>query len=346
MRYPWRALLALIVAALALGAAACGGDDETDAGGGAAQEEQTQTESKVKNVAFFGVAPTTSGNWDPPGFQAFTTMSQKYGFKASNLESIGYDQAVPVIQRLARRNDAVIAHSSGYEAAMQEVAPEFPDKWFIVFSDLSSTKGLKNLAGWAVNWNELGYLAATAACQGAKSRGGDAIGHVNSEPIPAFTRYAAGAKQGAEDQGCKWMTRWISSFSDVAKAKQAALSMIADGAEAITSSADTADKGSQDAAVDRDKLFIANYFPTDAQKTKSTVTTVVIGFEPSFDEMGQLLSSGKIQAKVYDVNVANGGLTFDAFTNVEPEVEQKSKEVLEQIKSGEIKIDPEAEVKP
>jgi basic membrane protein A and related proteins len=343
MRKRW--LFVLLALLLTLGLAACG-DDEEEGGGGDGGGGSSAQESAGK-VAFIGVAPVTQGNWDPAGYKAFTAAAEKYNFEPSNQESVAYDAAAPVIRRLARENDMVIAHSSGYEAAVLEVAPEFPDVWFVVFSDLSSTGGNDNVAGWAVNWNEYGYLAAAAGCLGAKDQDGDTIGHVNSQPIPAFTRYAAGEKQAAEEQGCQWVTRWTNSFEDVAKAKQAALSMINDGAQVITSSADTADEGSREGAVEGDALYVGNYVPETELAPDNTITSVMINFDQSYDEMGKLFADDALKAKVYDVDVKGGGLTYEEpFSNVPDQVQTQSLEVLEQIKNGEIKVDSNAEVKP
>lgn len=329
------------VTALALGATACGGDEKESGGSGTAEKKS------AGKAAMIGIAPVTQGNWDPAGYKAFTAMAKKYGYEASNQESVGYDQGAAVLRRVGQNNDLVIAHSSGYEAAVLEVAPKMKDTSFVVFSDLSTTNGLPNVAGWAVNWNEYGYLAGSAGCFAAKERGGDGVGHVNSEPIPAFTRYAAGVKAAAEENGCKFQTRWINSFSDVAKAKQAALSMISDGAEVITTSADTADEGSRDAAVEKDKLFTANYAPASDLAPKNTITSIVINMDKAYDEMGRLHSTGKLEPKVYPMNVANGGLSYESpFKNVDETVSEQAEEVVQKLTDGEIKVDPKAEVKP
>jgi basic membrane protein A len=334
--------LGAVVAGLALGAAACGSSgDKSNASGSSGGSSGT-----TGNAAFIGVAPVTQGNWDPAGFHAFEAMAKKYGLKPSNQESVGYDQAAAVLRRLARTNNMVISDSSGYEAAALEVAPDFPKTWFLVFSDLSTTKGLPNVAGWAVNWNEYGYMAGAAGCFAAKARGGDGVGHVNSQPIPAFARYAAGVKAGAEANGCKFQTRWTNSFSDVAKAKQAALSMIANGADVITSSADTADEGSRDAAVEKNKLFIANYSPATNLAPKNTMTSIVINMDQAYDQMGKLFKEKKLEAKVYPVDVENGGLSYEPFSNVSDKVAQQAEDVLAKIKSGELQIDSKATIKP
>jgi basic membrane protein A len=342
MREHRKFALAAVAAGVAMGMAGCGGDDK--ASGSSAGDASAK--SSAGKAAFIGVAPVTQGNWDPAGYKAFIAAAKKYGYKASNQESVGYDQAAAVLRRLGRTNDVVISHSSGYEAAVLEVAPEFPKTWFLVFSDLSTTKGNKNVAGWAVNWNEYGYMAGAAGCFAAKEKGGNGVGHVNSQPIPAFTRYAAGVKQGAEANGCKFMTRWTNSFSDVAKAKQAALSMIADGAEVITTSADTADEGSRDAAVEKNKLFIANYAPASKLAPKNTMTSIVINMDKAYDEMAKFASEKTLEAKAYPMTVASDGLSYEAFSNVSDKVAKQAAGVLEKIKSGEIKIDPKAQVKP
>jgi basic membrane protein A len=343
MRGHRRFALAAVVGGLALGAAACGSSDNKSSANSSGGSSASSSGGKA---AFIGVAPVTQGNWDPAGYHAFIGMTKKYNLKASNQESVGYDQGAAVLRRLARSNDMVISHSSGYEASALEVAPDFPKTWFIVFSDLSTTKGLPNVAGWAVNWNEYGYMAGAAGCFAAKARGGKGIGHVNSQPIPAFSRYAAGVKAGAEAYGCTFQTRWINSFSDVAKAKQAALSMIANGADVITTSADTADEGSRDAAVEKNKLFIANYAPATNLAPKNTMTSIVINMDKSYDEMGKLFSEKKLEAKVYPVDVEGGGLSYEPFSNVDAKVKSQAEDILAKIKSGAITIDTKAALKP
>jgi basic membrane protein A len=338
--------VAATVSALAVGMTACGSDDE-ESGGSASGGTASQERKSAGKAVMIGVAPVTLGNWDPAGFKAFESMGQKHGYETSNQESVGYDQAASVLRRVGRTNDLVIAHSSGYEAAVLEVAPSMTDTWFLVFSDMSTTNGLPNVAGWAVNWNEYGFLAGAAGCFAAKERGGDGVGHVNSEPIPAFKRYAAGVKAGAEEHGCKFQTRWINSFTDVAKAKQAGLSMIADGAEVITTSADTADEGSRDAAVEKDKLFIANYAPASDLAPEHTITSIVVNMDKAYDEMGALHASGELEAKVYPMTIANDGMSYESpFKNVDPKVQEQAEEVIQKIKDGDIKIDPKATVEP
>ena len=339
-------MAALVLAGAVLGLAACGGsdgdsDEVTPSGNG-----ETTGEASVGKAAFIGVAPVTQGNWDPAGYQAFIAMAEKYGLEASNQESVGYDEATAVIRRLAQENDLVIAHSSGYEASVLEVAAEFPDTWFVVWSDLSSTNDLPNVAGWAANWNEFGYLAGTAGCIAAKTENKPNVGHVNSEPIPAFSRLAAGVRDGAKASGCDFQTVWTNSFDDVAKASQAAKSMIGRGAGAITTSADTADEGTRQGATDGGAFFVGNYTPGEVELSPNTVTSIVLDYDGTYDEIGRLFTEGELEPKIYPMNVENGGIAYGPFTNVDDKIASEAEAVLEQIRNGEIKVDDTAEIKP
>jgi basic membrane protein A len=339
-------LLTLLLAFAAMAVvAACGSDDKSSSGstGGSSADG---TAKKEVRAAMIGVAPVTAGDWDPAGYKAFQAMCQKIAAKCSNEESVPYDGAAQVLRRLAQDNDLIIAHSSGYEAAVLEVAPQFPKTHFVVFSDLSTTKGLKNVSGWAANWNEVGYLMGTIGHTASKS---GKFGHVNSEPIPAFSRWAGGAQQAAADLGSEgdYLSSYIGSFTDVSKAKQAALAMISEDADVIFASADTAGQGAVDAAKERDKLLIMPYVDQSAVAPDNVITSVTIDFDAAFDQIGTLYADGKLEAKVYPMTIENGLIGMvTPFKNVDPAVEPEVQKTLDAIKAGEITVDPAREVKP
>jgi basic membrane lipoprotein Med (substrate-binding protein (PBP1-ABC) superfamily) len=79
----------------------------------------------------------------------------------------------------------------------------------------------------------------------------------------------------------------------------------------------------------------------------NTITSVMINFDQAYDEMGKLFSEDALEAKKFDVDVEGGGLTYEEpFSNVSDKVAQQAADVVEKIKSGEIKVDATAEVKP
>lgn len=325
-----RSLLVLgagLAAILAL--SACGSSSSSSS------DSSTTSASTGDRVGYISVAPVTSGDWEQSNWHALQAAAAKYHLTVSNQESVSYDQAEQVLARMAPNEDVIIADSSGYEAPVLQVAERFPETMFIVFSDLASTNGLKNVAGWAANWNEMGYLAGTAGCLAAKSNGKSGVGHVNGEPIPAFSRFSGGVEDGATASGCKFQQTWINSFTDTSAAKQAAETMIGQGAGAITSSADTADQGSQAGAAANDTPFIADYAPT-----QGALTSVLINFDAAYAQIGQLWTSNQLKPKVYPMTVENGLLSYSTpFSGPAASVEAEALAIEQKIKSGQIKVD-------
>jgi basic membrane protein A and related proteins len=286
--------------------------------------------------------PVTTGDWEQSNWHALEAAAGKYHLTVSHQENVGYDQAVAVLSRMAPNEDLIIADSSGYEAPVLQVAPRFPKTTFIVVSDLSTTKGLKNVAGWAANWNQVGYLAGTAGCLAAKAGGADAIGHVNSVPIPAFARFAGGDRDAAAANGCKFSTVWTNSFTVPAPAKQAALTMIGRGAGAITSTADTADQGSEAGAASKGKAFVGDFAPTSG-----ALTSVLLNFNAAYDQIGKLWTSHQLQPQIYPMTVQNGMVSYSTpFTGPGASVQAAAVAVQAKLKSGQITVDPAHQVKP
>lgn len=339
----------LITAGVAVTLGACGSSGSSSGGGGS-NSGGGGSGGSGKTVAMIGVAPVTSGDWEPANYAAFTAMAKKYGLKYSNQESVGYDQAGSVLSRLAPSNNVIIADSGGYESAVLQVAPKFPKTWFLLIGtdpSVLTTKLPPNVAAWAINTYQTGFLAGTTACLAAKAAGASKIGWVNSVPIPAFTEYAGSAQAAAEKNGCGFMIRWTNSFSDVSQAKQAALSMINSGAGTILSSADTADAGSRAAVTQTGKKFVGLYTQAAANLApKNTVTAVAFNFPAAYDQMGKLYTSGQIKAQGYELSVQNGGLHYATpFKNTAPSVQTASLKVFQALNNGTLQA-PKRVIKP
>jgi basic membrane protein A len=349
-----RSLLLLASVALcgAVLVAGCGGGDGGGSSGSGSAASGGSTTKQLK-VAFVTAGSIATASWDKGGFAAFQGLVKTLGAKESHLEMVSYDSAAQVLTRLARAgNNVIIAHSSGYEPAVLQVAAQFPKTWFLIYSGLSTTNGLKNVAGWKTNWSEHGFMQGAIACLLSKT---GKVGFVSSAPIPAFTTMTAGFKQATEQVGrCKstpgsFLNAWTGSFTDVAKAKQAAGALIAKGADVMADGADAAGAGAMAAVKERHLLYVGGIGDQYPVAPQIVVASVVANFPQAYDEMAQLIKSGKLEAKVYQSNLENGGLTLATpFHNVAhpAQVEAEAQKVVDEIKSGAIKVDDTAEIKP
>jgi basic membrane protein A len=344
-----------IAAVLALGLAGCG--SSSDSAGGTASHGDGATAAGLKQgsaarIAGVGISSPESNGWDRGGSAALTAVAGPLGAKPTWLSNVSYDQASQTFDRLVRqKTDIIVAHSSGYEGAILESAAKHPDTWFWIYSDLSTTKNLPNVVGVKVNWNEFGYLLGGIACTISKTK---KVGFVLAEPIPADTRSAGGAQQAAGDvcgNEKSLLTTYIGTFEDVSKAKQAAEAMIAKGADVIFDVADAAALGAIEAAKARPNVSYVGSVLNLAKEgvaPDEIVTSVYLDFQSGYQTPAQLFKAGTLKPKIYDTDIASGGIKVADVANVSDAgaLTTKIQTMTDDIKSGKIKVDPTREVKP
>ena len=289
----------------------------------------------------------TTPDWDASAYDAAKKMVDSIGATLSVSENTTFDQAAQVLSQYASSGyNVLISNGSGYEPGVLKVAPQFPKTWFLLFSDISTTNGLKNVAGWKVGWAEMGFLQAMVACLTSK---GGKIGMVESTPIPAFAKMGGGATLGAEKY-CgskdKLLMSWTGDFTDPSKAKNAALALYAQGATVQFDAADVAGRGMFEASKEKGFLTIGKYLD-ESNLAPGVITSVMIDFTAAFAQMGELTKTKKLQPKFYYANVETGNVTFaKPFRNVPSDVQSRAEAVYKQIQDGTVKVPPDIAVKP
>lgn len=285
------------------------------------------------------VGVTTSGNWDLEGFKAFKAMGEKHGFEISTAERVSYAKAAQIMRDYASRGyKLIMAHSSGFGGAAIEVAPEFPNSWFVVVSDLKSTGGRKNVAGWAYNWNEYGYLEGVFAGLMTKT---NKVGIVAAIPIPSISRQIASFIEGMKSVNPKGEVEviWAQTWTDPAKGKEAALQLIARGADIVTHAANITGWGVFEAAKEKNVMALGNYSDESDRAPDNILTSGVLDFKKGYDELGRMVKAGSLKPTVYQANIANGDVYLAPYHKSVPEdVRKKVDEVKAKIASGELKI--------
>lgn len=291
-------------------------------------------------VAALFTGSVTQGNWDPPGYAAFDKMVKKYSFKPSYIENATYEKAPAILRQLASRGvKMIICHSSGYSAAIQEVAKEFPNTQFVLYSYAASTGGLKNYTAWSVNWDQYGYVTGAVAAASSKNKH---ISIISGEEIPSAKRAQEFTIKGAKSlvSDIKVDTVYTGSFSDVAKAKEIATSVIARGADVLLPSADLADVGTQQAADEEDAHTIGAYMDQSPAYPNAVITSTVLNFDKAYDQMGQLMTEGKLDGTIYQMDLSNDGWTLQKpFKHVDAKVEADVFSTMAKIAKGEIDVE-------
>ena len=282
----------------------------------------------------------TQGTWDAAGYAGFKAMADQQGLKSSYLEHTSYEAAPAALRQLASDGvKLIIAHSSGYSAAIKEVAPSFPNTQFVLYSYEGSTGNLPNYSAWSVDWDEYGFVLGALAAAASKT---GHIAVISGEPIPSAERTVQFIKKGAAFVNPKVQvdSAYVGSFVDVARAKEIATGVIARGADFVIPAADTADAGIQQAADEEGVLTIGSYGDESKAYPNSVMTSTIMNFGKSYADIGKAYAAGKLGNRIVTENLAsNGWSLMMPFAHVDASVTAKVQKVMDDLKAGKIKIE-------
>ncbi|WP_213881162.1 BMP family protein [Pseudomonas sp. dw_358] len=298
-----------------------------------------QAADATRTAALFTGA-VSQGTWDSGGYNGFKAMADAQGFKSSYLEHTTYEAAPAALRQLAADGvKLIIVHSSGYSAAIKEVAPSFPKTQFVLYSYEGSTANLPNYTAWSVDWDEYGFILGAMAAAASKS---GHIAVVAGEPIPSAERTLQFIKKGAAYVNPKVQvdSAYVGSFEDVARAKEITTGLIARGADFVIPSADTADAGIQQAADEEGVLTMGEYGDQSKLYPNAVMTSTVMNFGKSYADMGKAYAAGKLGNHIVTENLASKGWSLTTpFAHVDAGVQAKVMQVMADLAAGKIKIE-------
>jgi simple sugar transport system substrate-binding protein len=189
------------------------------------------------NVGFVYVSPIGDAGWSYQHNLGRLQVEKETGVTTSYVESVaeGAD-AERVIREMAKRGDiAVFATSFGYMNYMLKVSKNFPDTAFIHATGykLGENMGLVN-----ARFYEGRYLTGVIAGEMTKS---DVLGYVAAFPIPevlqGINAFIKGARSVNPDAELRVI--WVNSWYDPGKEREAANTLLSQGADVITHHTDS-----------------------------------------------------------------------------------------------------------
>jgi simple sugar transport system substrate-binding protein/basic membrane protein A len=183
-------------------------------------------------AAFLLPGSINDQSWNAQGYQGAEKL-KSMGWEIAYTENVQAADMVEGLRDYARRNfNVVVGHTGRFLSAAQRVGPDFPNTLFIVGS--GSAGSGNNVASIDFDNTQFGFLMGVLAARMSKT---GKIGSVNSlEGLPNVVAqvgaYRKGAKSVRPDIEVKVI--YIKSMEDAAEAKEAALSLIAGGADFIS----------------------------------------------------------------------------------------------------------------
>lgn len=357
----------LVLAALALGTssvlASCGGAAKTETAKvegteSAAVEEKKAEENTAENKP--NVAILLNGTLGDKAFydsaaNGAKMMQEELGLNVKTVE-MTYDETkwMPTLIDFSedKDTDIIIVGTWQMNEKLQEVAPQYPDKKYIIFdSAVDYTKdGMENVYSVEYKQNECSFLAGAAAAMSTKTGTLGFVGGMENYVVNDFlVGYVQGAKYVKDD--IKINIGYVGNFNDTAKAKELTLAQINQNADIVYQVASTAGLGVIDGVTEKDKLAIGvdsdqaeAFMETDKEKAEHILTSALKRVDLSLFRAIKLETEGKLAwgtrevlgIKEGAVGIAQNSI-YDSLAS--DETKKTVSELEEKINSGEIEVD-------
>ena len=212
-------------------------------------------------------------SWNASGYGAIPKLKEK-GFETAFSENVASAEQIETMKDYARRGfTVVIGHSGRFLSAAQRVGPEFDKTSFIVGSGAAGAG--KNVASVDYDNAQMGYLMGVLAARMSKT---GKVASVNGlEGLLNVVQQVGGFRQGVKSvkPDAEVKVIYVKDMEDAAMAKEAALALIAGGADFVFGKLNAGQSGIVQAAKEKNVYASGRSFAHVQAAPENVLTAIV-----------------------------------------------------------------------
>ena len=284
-------------------------------------------------------------SWNASGYAAISKLKAA-GTETAFSENLPPADHIETMKDYARRGfNPVIGHSGRFLSAAQRVGPEFAGTTFIVGSGAAGAGA--NVTSVDYDNAQVGYLMGVLAARMSKT---GKVGSVSGlEGLPNIVQQVGGFRQGVKHVRPDAEVRviYIKDMEDAATAKEAALALIAGGADFVTGKLNAAQNGLIQAAKEKGVYTSGRSLAHVEAAPQSVVTAIVEKWDDMYVAAAKETQAGTLKPTLITYGYeAKGGPGADlmyspqaAFApSVPKEVVAELEALKQQFASGSLKL--------
>ncbi|MBN2117381.1 MAG: BMP family protein [Anaerolineales bacterium] len=304
---------------------------------GQAEEPSTVSEEGKLRVAMVLPGLKTDEAFNQYTYEGMMRAAEDFTLETAYVEEVAQDEQIEVIRQFAQQGYNIIIGQGGqFGEALMTVAKEFPDQHF-VFSVATDTGGVPNLTAATVSYSHAGYIAGVMACHTTQT---NKVAMITGEWYDPHRQMEASFKKGIESCGKDIEVTSVAtgSWSDVNKAREASLALIADGYDVLMPCLDAAYVGVLTAAQDSENVRIVGSVIDMAPVAPDVVVGSALF---NWNELGYQEAAGNlVDGGVHILGMAENGISYVTNDLLSAEGKAAVEEAVAGLKSGELGIAP------
>ncbi|NCC64978.1 MAG: BMP family ABC transporter substrate-binding protein [Spirochaetia bacterium] len=305
-------------------------------GGGA--KEKVESEGKLK-VALLLSGPANDQGWNAVAFAGLQEAKEKYNLQTAYSENVGIADGEAAFRDYAAQGyDLVIGHGFQFGEPASRISSQFPKTKFMA---IESNAYNANTASYVMACEEAGYLMGMLSASMSKT---GVIGIVGGFEQPSIVKVLEAYKLGAKavNPNISVLDAYVSSFTDVALGKEAALSMADQGADVLSHCANQAGTGVIKAAEERGLLATGDSYDQNSIAPNTVMASTIYSVPALVLTAVEKVQSGTYEGGVFNLGMKDGVVDISGYNSFENKIDQSVKDLIaktrEQILTGAFKV--------
>jgi basic membrane protein A len=246
--------------------------------------------------------------WNSGAYQGLQRIRDSLGVSVSQVEARTPAEQVEALRTYAVESyDVVFAHGFEFQDAAERISAEHPKTVFII---TSGRRARGNVSPLIFRLEEASYLAGMVAGGLTKS---NILGFIGGIELPPIEAAYQGWVNGARAVNPKIRSRkiYLNSFDDAAAGREAALALIAAGADMFHHNADAAALGLFQAAKERPGVYVfgAN-LDQSSLAPERVLGSAVIDLPHAFLLVASEVKSGQFTPQVEAFGLKSGVIRY------------------------------------
>lgn len=273
---------------------------------GCTSQKPDQAPAKIdsppaKNAADLKVAMVLPGkitdrSWNQAGFEGLKRIESDLKLEVAYSEQVAQPDQVEALSDYARRGfQVVIGHGGEFQDSVNQAAEHQKNTLFFVNN---GTKSGGNVGTIGFQFRQPGFVVGYIAAKSSKT---GKLGFIGGQKISAYEQLASGFEAGAKSANpdATVSVVWTNDWDDVAKGKEAALSLISEGVDVVFPTMDNATVGSLQAAKEKKVLAIGIYYDAIKDWPDTVIQSAIIDIRGAMVETLKKVQSGSKDGAEY-----------------------------------------------